>query len=137
MTGLYIAIGVSVLFIGYTIYGYRKMQNMKDVPPSKKIRILNNKNFKQVIRKETVLVDFWAPWCAPCKVLAPTLNDLAEEDNNNCTIAKVNVEQHQQLAKKYNVRSIPTLILFSEGNEVKRFTGVKSKSFLKKECKLA
>ena len=89
-----------------------------------------------MIRKDTVLVDFWAPWCAPCKMLAPALNDLAEEDHDNCTIAKLNVEQHQQLAQKYNVRNIPTMILFRDGKEVKRFTGVKTKNFLVKECRL-
>lgn len=135
--GWYIIGGIGILFIGYIIYGYNKVKNVKDVPPSKKIRILNNRNFKPVIRKGLVLVDFWAPWCAPCKMIAPTLNEIAEENQYWLTIAKVNVDQNQSIAQKYNIRNIPTLILFKNGKEFKRFTGIKTKSFLLKECKIA
>ncbi|GET23164.1 thioredoxin [Prolixibacter denitrificans] len=126
MMFLYIGGGIAVLFIAYLIYGFKKMKNLENVPPSKKIKILNNKNFKTVVRKGTVLVDFWAPWCGPCKMVAPTLNEIAEE-NSNVTIAKVNVDEQQQLAQKYNIRNIPTMILFRDGKAEKRITGVKSK----------
>ncbi|NOY95220.1 MAG: thioredoxin [Chlorobi bacterium] len=108
---------------------------MKDIPNvanSKKIKVLNNKNFKPVIRSGVVLVDFWAPWCGPCKMVSPVLNEIAEE-TDKVTIAKVNVDLQQPLAGKYKVRNIPTLIMFNKGKEVKRFVGAKSKKFLMKE----
>jgi len=129
---LYIGGGIAVLFIAYLIYGFKKMKNLENVPPSSKIKILNNKNFKTVVKKGTVLVDFWAPWCGPCKMIAPTLNEIAEE-NNSFTIAKVNVDQQQQLAQKYNIRNIPTMIVFKDGKEYKRITGVKSKKAILSE----
>ena len=131
--GWYILGGLAIVFVGYLIYAYNKMKNIKDVPPSKKIRTLNNKNYKTVIRRGTVLVDFWAPWCAPCKMIAPTLNEIAEEEDDKVTIAKVNVDQNKELAQKFQIRNIPTLIVFKNGKEQKRIMGVKSKSALLKE----
>lgn len=80
-----------------------------------------------------MLVDFWASWCAPCRMMAPILNDIAGELNGNKHIGKVNVEQYQSLAQKFKVRGIPTLILFKNGVEVNRFVGVKNKEFLMKQ----
>ena len=129
----YIVGGVAIALIGYLVYAYKKMKNIKDVPPSKKIRTLNNKNYKTVIRKGTVLVDFWAPWCAPCKMIAPTLNEIAEEESEKVTIAKVNVDQNKELAQKFQIRNIPTLIVFQNGKEQKRIMGVKPKKAILKE----
>ena len=129
----YILGGLAIALLGYVVYGYKKMKNIKDVPPSKKIRTLNVKNYKTVIRKGTVLVDFWAPWCAPCKMIAPTLNEIAEEESEKITIAKVNVDQNKELAQKFQIRNIPTLIVFKNGKEQKRIMGVKSKSAILKE----
>ena len=121
-----------VLLIGMIVYSHNKMKKAPDVKPSKKIKVLSNKTFKPVTRKGLVLVDFWAPWCGPCKMIAPVLNEIAEE-TDKVTIAKVNVDHNQPVAKKYKVRNIPTMILFQDGEEVKRFVGVKSKKHLMKE----
>jgi len=134
--GWYIALGIGLLVVAYMIYGYKKMKNIKDVPPSKNIKILTNKNYKTGIKKGLVLVDFWAPWCAPCKIIAPTLNEIAEEQSDKVTIAKVNVDQQKQVAQKYKIRNLPTLILFKDGKEQKRITGVKAKRVLLKEIGL-
>ena len=131
-TTLIIIIAVLAVLVGMITYNYYRMKNMKPVADSSKIRTLGSKNFKPVIRRGTTLVEFWAPWCAPCKVVAPVLNDIAETENR-VTIAKVNVDQHQQLAQKYKVRSIPTLIMFRDGIEVQRYVGVKTKKFLMNE----
>ena len=135
--GWYIGLGILALLIAYIAYAYRKMKNVEDVAPSKNIRILVNKNFKPVVKSGKVLVDFWAPWCAPCKMVAPTLNDIAEEQKGNITIAKVNVDKQQALAQKYNIRNIPTMIFFENGKEVKRIMGVKPKKSILKEVGLA
>jgi len=132
----YIIGGVVLLLIIYIAYGYKKMKNVKDTPPSKNIRVLNNKNFKPVVRSGLVLVDFWAPWCAPCKMIAPVLNEIAEEQAGNITIAKVNVDQNKQISQKYNIRNIPTMILFENGKQKKRIMGVKPKKVILKEVGL-
>ncbi|MBN1819191.1 MAG: thioredoxin [Prolixibacteraceae bacterium] len=108
------------------------MKNAPEVKTSQKIKTLNSKTFKTVTRKGVVLVDFWAPWCGPCKMIAPVLNEIAEE-TDKVTIAKLNVDHNQPVAKKYKVRNIPTMILFQDGIEVKRFVGVKPKKQLMKE----
>jgi len=129
----YILGGLAIVIVGFLVYSYSKMKNIKEVPPSKKIKTLNNKNYKTVIRNGTVLVDFWAPWCAPCKMIAPSLNEIAEEESNRVTIAKVNVDQNKALAEKYQIRNIPTLIVFKNGKEEKRIMGVKPKKAILKE----
>ncbi len=131
--GWYIAIGLGVLLVVYIMYNYNKIKNTEDVPPSNKIKVVNTKNFKLAIKNGLVLVDFWAPWCAPCKMIAPTLNEIAEEHPDKVTIAKVNVDQNQQIAQKYKIRNIPTMILFQDGKEIKRITGVKPKKVLLRE----
>jgi thioredoxin 1 len=131
-TVIIVIIAFLAVLIGLISFNYFRMKNMKPVAASKRIRILGNKNFKPAIRQGVTLVDFWAPWCGPCKVMAPVLNEVAENETR-ITVAKVNVDQNQQLAQKYKVRNIPTLILFRDGREINRFVGVKTKSFLMKE----
>ena len=89
-------------------------------------------NFQtEVLQSKTpVLVDFWAEWCAPCRALAPMLNELAEKYSGKFTVAKVNVDQDQSLAAQYGILNIPTLIFFKGGEEVDRVVGVQPKSQL-------
>ncbi len=75
-----------------------------------------------------VLVDFWAPWCMPCRMVAPTLKEIAQEHSGGLKVAKVNTEQEPELARKYNIRSIPTLTLFHDGRVVKTISGALPKS---------
>ncbi len=74
-----------------------------------------------------VLVDYWAEWCGPCKAIAPLLEEVAKEYNGKVKVAKVNVDENQDLAKKYNVRAIPTLMLFKDGNVQASKLGMMSK----------
>ncbi len=92
-------------------------------------------NFETHVLKSTTpaLVDFWAQWCAPCRAVAPILNDLAGQYQGKITIGKVNVDEHPNLAAKYGVMNIPTLILFKNGEEVDRVVGVQPKAKLEEK----
>ena len=92
---------------------------------------LSSKNFKEILdSNEKVLVDFYADWCGPCKMMAPVVEELAEELNGVAKVGKVNVDNNQDLAMQFNVMSIPTLIVFKNGEVVKRFVGVTDKQDL-------
>ena len=119
-------------FVILNIYARRKIKNMPKVADSDKIITLTDKNFSQQIKNKRVLVDFWAEWCGPCKMMAPILNELAEELPEGQAVGKLNVEEYQSMAQKFQVRGIPTMILFENGKEINRFVGVKTKDFLKK-----
>ncbi len=82
---------------------------------------------KVLANKTPVMVDFWAPWCAPCKLAEPVLEELSETYKDKLTITKLNVDDNPQLASQYDVMSIPTTILFKEGKEVGRQTGFAGK----------
>lgn len=83
--------------------------------------------------EEVVLVDFWAEWCGPCKMIAPILEEIAVEHAGKVTIAKVNVDENPDLARRFDVMSIPTLIVFKDGEPQKRMIGAKGKGQLVEE----
>ena len=132
-TGLIVAFALLALFGVYMFYSFRKMKNMAAVPESDKILTLTDKNFQAQTKKGLVMVDFWAEWCIPCKVMGPVLNELAENSDFKAKVAKLNVDHFQQISQQHGVRGIPTLILFKDGKEVDRFVGVKAKDFLLKQ----
>lgn len=88
---------------------------------------LTKNDFDSTISSGTVLVDFWAIWCMPCKLLAPVIQEIAEELGDSIKTAKVDVDAEGELALLYGVMSIPTVILFKDGQEFKRFIGVQPK----------
>lgn len=96
---------------------------------------LNEANFTDEVinSQELVLVDFWAQWCAPCRMLAPIIEDITAEYKGKMKVAKVNVDENQSLAAKYGVRSIPTLLFFKQGNVIDQLIGVVPKNQLKKK----
>lgn len=100
---------------------------------SEKVVQLTSDNFDaEVIRAEKpVLVDFWAEWCAPCKAIAPILEALADEVGESFRIAKLNVDENQEIAGKYGIRAIPTLLIFSNGDVKDQIVGLRSKNDLK------
>jgi thioredoxin 1 len=100
---------------------------------SPNIIILTQENFaKEVLQSTTpVLVDFWAEWCGPCKMIAPILDELADEYEGRVRIAKVNIDEQQGIASEYGIRAIPTLLLFDKGQVADQIVGLRSKRDLK------
>lgn len=95
---------------------------------------VDDKTFEQTVLKANmpVLVDFWAPWCAPCLAVAPILEELAEEYEGRMSIARLNVDEAPALASRYGISAIPTMLLFKEGKPVSQIVGFKPKAELKK-----
>jgi len=101
---------------------------------SSTISTLSTISFKPAISSATpVLVDFWAPWCGPCKAIAPILEELAVELAGKVQIAKLNVDENDGVAAEYGVRAIPTMLLFKDGKQIEQFVGMMPKATLKEK----
>ncbi len=98
---------------------------------------LSEENFeKEVLNSEKiVLIDFWASWCGPCRMMSPVVDEIAEEMQEKVKVCKVNIDEQNKLAVKYNVMSIPTFVVLKNGNEVGRSIGVQDKEELKNMLK--
>ena len=94
---------------------------------------LNANNFDEEVMHsdKPVLIDFWASWCGPCKMMSPVIDEIAEEMGDSIKVCKINIDEEQNLAVKYNVMSIPTFIVLKDGKEVDRSVGVQSKDEIK------
>jgi thioredoxin 1 len=99
---------------------------------SENVMELTDDNFGTIVEKVSgvALVDFWAEWCAPCRVFAPVLDEIAAQYAGSVTVAKLNVDQGRNTAEKCEIRAIPTIILFRDGKEVERFVGITKKETL-------
>ena len=94
---------------------------------------IDDTNFAQTVlqAKTPVLVDFWAPWCRPCLMVAPILDELADEYRGKVTIARMDVDQNPKTAAKYSIMSIPTMLIFKKGKPISNIVGFRSKEALK------
>lgn len=91
---------------------------------------LTNDNFDATIKEGVTMVDFWAPWCGPCRMLAPVIEELAEDFDGKAKVCKVNTDEEQDIAVKYGIRSIPTILFFKDGELVDQMVGASSKQVL-------
>ena len=96
---------------------------------------LTSSTFDETVNSSStpIVVDFWAEWCGPCKMIAPILGEIAAEKSGQVTIAKLNVDDHGDVAQRYGIMSIPTLLVFKDGQMVKKMVGAKGKSQLLQE----
>ena len=101
---------------------------------SEKVSSVTDSTFEKDVLQagKPVLVDFWAEWCAPCRMLAPTIDAIAEQFGESAGVVKVNVDDNTSTAQRYGIKGIPTLILFSGGKEVERVVGATSKDSISK-----
>ena len=93
-------------------------------------KILGKNNFNDTIANGVTLVDFWAEWCGPCRMQLPILEEVSEEISEKATVGKINVDHELELAQRFGVQSIPTLILFKDGEIVDKMVGVQAKETL-------
>jgi thioredoxin 1 len=96
-------------------------------------KVLSKDNFKDQIEQGITLVDFWAPWCGPCKLQLPIIDELAEEWKGKAVLAKVNVDEEPDLSSHYGIMSIPTLMLFKDGNLIETMTGFQPRQKLEEK----
>jgi len=122
-----------VLFViatGLTVfYFFNKPANVGN-----DIMILNETNFDTTIAEGVTIVDFYADWCGPCRMLSPVMDELAKE-LEGVTVGKVNVDESQNIAAKFGISAIPAVILFKDGTEMKRFVGIQPKATFVTEAK--
>ncbi len=100
-----------------------------------KITELTKKNFDKFVKEDKVVVDFWATWCGPCKIMASIFEDTARELKDKAKFARINVDDNSELAQRFQVMSIPTLIFFRDGEQVDRAIGVIPKEEIVKKIK--
>ena len=102
------------------------------------VKEFTNQNFEEEVLKSDVpvLVDFWAPWCGPCQMMGPVIEELAKEAGNQAKVGKLNVEENREIASQYGIMSIPAIKIFKDGKAAKEFVGVQNKETLAEELKL-
>ena len=97
---------------------------------SEQVLQLNDSNFKDEVSQGVTLVDFWAPWCGPCRMQSPIIDQIAEQVGDKAKVAKVNVDESTSVASSFGIQSIPTLLVLKEGQVIQKYVGVQSQEKL-------
>ena len=125
---LWILAGVLVIwFIISYVKKVRMLKNADNQKQNEKVINLTDENFKRTVSKGVTLIDFWAPWCMPCRVQNPVINELADDFDGKVKICKLNVDEHTRWAREYKIRNIPNILIFKDGEPVKQLIGAKPK----------
>lgn len=112
---------------------YKMIKNMdSNAVDSPNLIILSDATFKKQIKSGITLVDFWAPWCMPCKIQGPIVSEVADKLKGSAAICKLNIDENKRTATELGIKSIPTIIIFKDGKIVNKLVGVKSKNALLK-----
>jgi thioredoxin 1 len=101
------------------------------------VKTLTDATFDEEIAGGSTIVDFWAPWCGPCRMIGPVIDEIAQEHGDTVSVGKVNVDENPAIAQKFGIMSIPTIILFKDGEPAKKVIGARSKADFLKEFELA
>jgi thioredoxin 1 len=124
---------ITLLFLGSFLLCAGVSGNAKDGPKKgSSVVTLTSSNFDAEIAKGLVLVDFWAPWCGPCRRMAPILEEIATEHKDSVKIGKLNTDNHKKLATDKKIEALPTIIVYKDGKEIRRIIGLRSKAELVK-----
>ena len=132
----WIPIGILIILLTVALFKrYKILKSLEDAPENENIIKLTDDNFEKTTEIGISLIDFWAPWCAPCKILAPTINELANEFGERINICKMNVDENRITSNNLKIKSIPTVIIIQNGTIVGHFVGVKPKYVYAKAIK--
>jgi thioredoxin 1 len=118
---------IILVLLSISIFSSISISTINAQTNSSKIKILNETNFNNGIKKGFVLVDFYADWCRPCKMMQPILEEFAKEYDNKIIVAKIDTDKNKNLSQKFKITGIPCMILFKDGKEVKRLLGYHNK----------
>lgn len=117
-TSKWLTISIIILILGFSVTTH--LEATTDDAPTITI---TQKNFSETISSGVTLVDFWAPWCGPCRKMAPVINELADENIGKAVIGKMNVENYKKFAISLGIKSLPTFVVYKDGKEMERFVG--------------
>jgi len=129
---IWILVLVIIIALVFYMRNLTRKINKADQEQSENLIILTDENFQKTIEKGVTLVDFWAPWCTPCKIQNPVINQIADELKGKAKVCKINVDEHKKSATQMKIRNIPNIIIFKNGKAEMQLIGVKPKHTIMK-----
>lgn len=126
-TFIWLFVVIMLILVVYYIRKAALRMSKEQQVESENIIILTDEKFSKLIKSGVTLVDFWAPWCAPCKMQNPIINQVADELKGKAKVCKINIDDHKKSASQMKIRNIPNIIIFKDGEAVKQLIGMKPK----------